>query len=87
MIEYPINVSVNSKPDHLPPPPGKPSWNVFDRAQRKCETPTPGAEKNCAETPPQGQLFSKIQQKLTKHDTEIMKNSTEMLIRLEILKQ
>ena len=40
-----------------------------------------------AETPPLGQLFSNIQQKNMKHETEIMKNSTEMQINLEILKQ
>ena len=38
-------------------------------------------QKNCAKTPSPGQLFSKIQQKKnTKHQIEIMKNSTEMLI-------
>ena len=46
------NVSVNSKPDH--PPSGQTPGNCFERAkfptsqaQRKCETPTPGAEKSC----------------------------------------
>ena len=37
--------------------------------------------------PPRGQLFSKIQQRNTKHEIEIMKNSTETLMCLEILKQ
>ena len=32
------------------------------QAQRKCETPAPGAEKLC-QSPTPGQLFSKIQQK------------------------
>ena len=82
-------VSVNSKPDHLP---GQTPGNLLKgecltpRAQRKCETPTTGAE-NRAKTTPLGQLYSKIQQeKPTKHETEIMKNSTELLICLEILK-
>ena len=59
----------------------------YPRAQRKCETPTPLWQKNRAKSPPMGQLFSKIQLKNTKHEIEIMKNSTEMLICSEILKQ
>ena len=43
----------------------------------------PWAE-NSAKAPPPGQLFSKIQQKTTTHETEIKKNSTEILICLEI---
>ena len=63
----------------------------------KGKFPTPGHKEraksrplgqNRAKTPHSGQLFSKIEQKGTKHETEIMKNSTEMLISLEIsLKQ
>ena len=34
---------------------------LYPPAQRKCETPTPGAEKLCS-APPPGQLFSKNQQ-------------------------
>ena len=46
------------------------------RTQGKCETPTLG-QKHRAKTPPLGQLFSKIQRnKTTKHEIEIMKNST-----------
>ena len=51
LVEY--NVSVTSKPDHPPPPPGRPLGNflkeriLYLRAQRKCESPTPGAEKLC----------------------------------------
>ena len=72
------NVSVNSKPDH-PPPPGKPQGNFLERAkslpraQRKCET-SPLMQKNCAETPPPGQFFQTSSKKNTKHETEIMKN-------------
>ena len=36
---------------------------------------------------PDGQLFSKTQQRSTKHEIEIVENSTETLICLEILKQ
>ena len=66
---------------------------TFERAN----SPPPGhkegakplslGQKNRARTQPWGQLFSKFQQKNTKHETEIMKNGTEMLICLEILKQ
>ena len=54
----------------------------------KCKTPTPGAGKISAKNPPPGQLFKKNNNKKpTKHETEVMKNSTEMLMCLEILKQ
>ena len=77
-----------------PPPPGKPSGNFFERAN----SPLPGHEesakhqplgqKNCAKKQPPGQLFSKIQKKTKKNfETEVMKNSNEMLICLKILKQ
>ena len=82
------NVSVNSKPDHAPL--GQPPWEFFEWANsprhKESPKPRPLRQKNHAKTPPLGQLFSKIQQK-TKHETDIMKNSTEMLIYLEILKQ
>ena len=42
--------------------------------------PDPLGEKDRAKTPLQGQLFSKIQQTNTKHEIEIVKNGTEMLI-------
>ena len=54
---------------------------------QKSAKPRPLGQKIRAKTPPTGQLFSKIQQKNTKHKIEIMKNSTEMLLCLEILKQ
>ena len=53
----------------------------------KVRNPDSWGKKIVLNAPPQGQLFSNIQQKETKHETEIMKNSTEMLICLEILKQ
>ena len=55
-------------------------------AQRKCETPTPVAEKSCQEPHPGATIFKNLA-KNTKHEIEIMKNSTEILIYLEILKQ
>ena len=75
------------------PLPGQTPRKFFERAN----SPPPGhkesakplslGQKNRARTQPWGQLFSKFQQNNTKHETEIMKNSTEMLICLEILKQ
>ena len=62
----------------------KPKQEIHDKQVTK---PRPLERKNRAKTPPPGQLFSKIQHKNTRHETEIMKNSTEMLICLEILKQ
>ena len=81
------NASVNSKPDH-------PRWanpqGFFERVDsptpRQRESAKPLGQKNCAKTRPPEELFSKIQQKNTKHEIEIMKNSTEMLVCLEILK-
>ena len=56
------------------------------RAQRQCETLTPGAEKMCLNLIP-GAIIFKTPAKYTKHEIEIMKSSTEILICLEILKQ
>ena len=66
-------------------PPGKPKANFPQR--KKVRNSDPWGRKIAPKTPPLGQLLSKIQQKDTKHEIEIMKNSTEMLICLEILKQ
>ena len=66
---------------------------IFERANSlpsgtgKVVKTRPLGQKNSAKAPPLGQLFSKIHQKNTKHETEIKKNSTEKLICLEILKQ
>ena len=48
----------------------------------------PWGRKNRAKTPPPGQLFSNIQQKKQQNmnETEIMKNSTKMLICLKHIK-
>ena len=81
-------VSVNSKPDHPPP-----LWECFERVNsppprhKESMEPRPMGQKNRAKTPLPGQLFSKIQQRNTTHEIEIVKNSTETLICLEILKQ
>ena len=72
--------------------PGQPPGNFFERAN--CPPPghkesaksQPLGQKNRAKTPPQGHFF-KNPSKKTKHEIEIMKNSNEMLICLEILKQ
>ena len=61
--------------------------NFSPLGHRESEKPRPLGQKNRSKAPPPGQLFSKIQQKNTKYEIEIMKNSTEMLICLEILKQ
>ena len=82
------NISVSSKSDH---PPGRPPGNIFERVNsplpghKESAKARPMGQKNRATAPPPGQLFSKMHQK-TKHGTETMKNSTEMLICLEILK-
>ena len=82
-------VSVNSKPDH----PGQPNGEFFKRANshpsgyKESVKPRPLAQKDCAKTlHPWGNYFQKFS-KNTKHEIEIMKNSTEMLTCLEILKQ
>ena len=86
-----FRISVNFKPDHPPrQTPGEFFWKgEFStpwHGHKESAKARPLGQKNCAKTPPPGQLFSKIQKK-TKHGTEIMKNSTEMLICLETLKQ
>ena len=72
-------------------PPGKPLAIFF----LKGEFPPLGhkestkhrtlGQKNCAKTPPPGQLFSNIQQN-NMNETEIIENSTKMLICLKHLK-
>ena len=57
------------------------------QAQRKCENPTPGAEKSCQNPTLAAIIIKNTAKKNTKHETKIMKNSTEMLTCLEILKQ
>ena len=70
-------------------PPGKPAGNLCERANspppghKESAKPRPLGQKNHAKTPRPGQLFCK---KSTKHETEIMKNSTEVLICLKHLK-
>ena len=83
-------LSVNSKLDH---PPGQtPGADFYERANsqplghKESAKPQPLEQKNRAKTLPPWHSFSKVQQKNTKHETEIVKNSTEMLICLEILK-
>ena len=77
----------------ITPPPKQTPREFFERAnspppgRKESAKPRSLGQKNRAKTPPPGKLFSKIQQKNTKHETEIMKNSTEMLTCLEILKQ
>ena len=81
------NVSVNSKPDY---PPGNFLKGRIRHplGMKKVRNPDPWGRKIVAKIPPPGQLFSKIQTKRkTKHETEMMKNSTVMLKRLEILQQ
>ena len=85
------NVSVNSKPDH--PSPGQTPEEFFERAnasptgQKESAKPRPLGQQNRAKTQPRGNYFQKSSKKKPKHETEIMKNNTEMLICLEILKQ
>ena len=75
MIARSYYVSVNSKPYHhpLPPSPGKPPGNLFERVdvpqpgQKESAKHRPLGQKNRAKTPPSGQLFLNIQQK--KHKT------------------
>ena len=74
-------VPASSKPEHSP---GQtPRGSPFPENKGSAK-PRPFGQKNRAKTPPQGQLFLKIQQRNTK---QMMKNSTETLICLEILKQ
>ena len=75
------------------PPPGQTPGKFFERAN----SPSPGhkesakplslGQKNRARTQPWGNYFQNSSKKNTKHETEIIKNSTEVLICLEILKQ
>ena len=73
-----------------PPPPRRPLgtfWNgefSIPRAQ-KGGNPDPLDREIVLKPHPQGNYFKKSSKK-SKHETEIMKNSTEMLICLDILK-
>ena len=91
VIKYLFNVSLmyQSIPS-LTIPQGKPLENCLERAN----SPPPEykeiaksrslGQKNCAKTPPPGQLFKKNSAKNnTKHEIKFMENSTEMLICLE----
>ena len=86
--DHKINVSGNSKPAN---PPGQPQGNFLKgriphpRAQEKCQTP----QKKVLKPHPRAIIFKNPAKKTTTHEkeTEIYKNSTEMLICLEILKQ
>ena len=84
-------VSVNSKPDHTPlaklgkfflkgPIPDLPGT-------KKVRNPYPAWGRKIEQTPPPGATIFKTPAKNTKYETEVMKNSTEMLICVEILKQ
>ena len=81
------NVSVSSKPDH---PPGKPQGNFCERensphpGHKESAKPRPQGKKNRAH--PGAIIFKNPAKENTKHETEVMKNSTEMLICLEISK-
>ena len=90
ILLLPHNVSVNSK---LAIPPGK-ALGKFLKSEfptglghKESAKPRPLGQKNRAKTLLPGQLFSKVQQRNTKHEIEIMKNSTETLTCVEILKQ
>ena len=61
----------------IPHPPGT----------KKVQNADPCGRKIMLKPHPWGNCFKKIQQKNTKHEIEIMKNSTEILTCLEILKQ
>ena len=73
----------------LTTPQAKPLGNVFERRMphppgtKKVQNPDPWGRKIVLKPHPWSNYF----QKNTKHETEIVKNSTEMLICLEILKQ
>ena len=72
----------------IPPP-----WNFLKGRiphpprQKESTKPRPMGQKNHTETPPRAIFFKNPAKKNTKHEIEIMKNSTEMLICLEILKR
>ena len=83
-----------SNPNLTIPTPGRPKGNFLKGRilppppeRKESAKASPLRQKNRAKAPALRQLFLKIQQKKTKYGTEIMKNSTEMLICLEILKQ
>ena len=65
--------------------PGQPLGNSFNErishtpGQMKNAKPWPLGQKNGAKTPTPGQFFSKIPGKNATHQTEIKKNSTEIL--------
>ena len=83
-------VSVNSKPDY---PPGQNPGEFFERANSpprgtmKVWNPNSWGRKIVLKYKPhpRGNDFQNFSKKSTKHETEIKKNSTEMLICLEIL--
>ena len=73
------NVSVNSRPNHSPPPPAPPvllwpapreSFEWPNSTQREYETLASG-QKITLKTPPPGKIFSQIQGKQQKIETEI----------------
>ena len=90
-VVFACYVSVSSKPDY---PSGKFPRNVFERANsplpppghKESEKPDLWGRKIVLKPYPRAIIF-KNQAKNTKHEIEMMKNSTEMLICLEILKQ
>ena len=74
-------------------PPGQPSGKFLKGriphppGTGKAQNPDPRGRKIALNPHPWGNYFRKSSKKTTKHETEIKKNSTEMLICLEILKQ
>ena len=62
-------------------------WRIPHSRAQKSAKPQPMRQINRAKIPPPGQLFLKMQQNPIKPEKEIVKNSTQMLICLEILKQ
>ena len=77
------NVSVNSKPDHPPPERANSPSPGHKESAKFC----PLGQINRAKTPPRGNYFLKCSKNPTEHKKEITKNSTEMVIYSEILKQ
>ena len=73
-----LNVSVNSKPDHPPPPPGKNPQATFLMAnspsprQKEFKTPTPWSNENELKPQPLGYFSQLFTIKTRKNDTEIM---------------
>ena len=72
-------------------PQGKPPRNFFERADsltpghKKVRNPDPWGRKLVLEPHPRAIIFKNPEK--TKHEMEIMKNSPEILICLEIFKQ